>query len=67
MPGEKFQAIIMEYDNGWDRVDEIKEFDTKEERDEFVRTYNEKHNPDMGKPGVSAPAWSMVAKAPYHD
>lgn len=48
MPGKKFLAYIVESEAGWgSKVDETKEFDTKAERDEFVRTYNEKHNPNL--------------------
>jgi len=68
MPGKKFLAYIVESEAGWgSKVDETKEFDTKAERDEFVRTYNEKHNPNLGKEGFQTPNWYMVAKAPYEE
>lgn len=57
---KKFEAVILESELGWGaRVDEVKEFDTKEERDTFVKDYNEKWNPPTDK----VPDWYMVARA----
>lgn len=57
---EKFKVHIMEYERGWgSRVDETKEFDTRELADAFIREYNEDNNlPE-------APDWYMVAIASY--
>ena len=60
----KYVAHIIESESGWgSKVDEVKEFDTVAERDEFVRAYNAKHNPNMGVAGFPTPAWYMIAKA----
>lgn len=68
MPGKKYKAFIIESEAGWGtKTDSVHEFDTVEERDTFVREYNEKHNPDMGKPGVQTPDWYMVARKPDYD
>ena len=65
---KKFEAHIIESEAGWGaKVDEVKEFDTEAERDEFVRSYNEKHNPNLGKPGVPVPDWYMIARKPNRD
>lgn len=56
----KFKAHIIESERGWGaKVDEVREFDTKEERDAFVKSYNEKHNP----PTANVPDWYMYAVA----
>lgn len=57
-----FKAYIVEYERGWgSRVDETKEFPTREERDAFVRDYNAKHIKPL-KPGERVPDWYMVAE-----
>lgn len=57
-----FKAIIIESESGWgSRVDETLEFETKEERDRYVKEYNDKHNPPL--PGGRVPSWYMVAQA----
>ena len=40
------------------RVDEEMKFDTREERDQFVKEYNEKYNNEK-----VVPDWYMVAQA----
>lgn len=53
------RVLIIESERDWgSKVDEIKEFDTKEEAIKFVKDYNQKHNPvkDM------TPNWYMYAK-----
>lgn len=53
---EKYKAFIMEYEKGWgNRVDEIREFDTIEERNAFITEYNS-HNTEE-----TVPDWYMVA------
>lgn len=55
---KKYTATIMEYERGWgSRVDEIREFDTEEDRDAFVKDFNSKNTAD------TAPDWYMVAVA----
>lgn len=55
-----FKAAIIESERGWgSKVDEVREFDTKEERDTFVKEYNEKWNP----PSNHIPDWYMIARA----
>lgn len=56
----KFKAHIIEYERGWGiKVDEVRNFNTKEERDAFVKDYNEKYNPPSDNP----PEWAMYAVA----
>lgn len=63
----KYKAFIVEYERGWgSKVDETKEFETKEERDTFVREYNEKHNPPVASLS-QVPDWYMVAQKPDYD
>lgn len=53
----KHIVYIFEYEREWgDRVDEIKEFPTKEEAQAFVREFNSKNN----EPRVSD--WYMDAE-----
>lgn len=48
---------IIESESDWGaRVDSVKEFDTVEEAEKFVREYNSKYNP----PGPT-PSWYMFA------
>lgn len=59
-----YRAYVIESEAGWgSKIDETLEFDTKEERDQWVNDYNAKYNPDMGKPGHRTPAWYMIARA----
>lgn len=61
---KKYVGYVIESEAGWgSKVDETKEFDTKEAREQWVKDYNDKYNPDMGKPGASVPNWYMVARA----
>ena len=40
----KYKAYEVEYEAGWgSRIDEVHEFDTKEERDAWVREYNDRY------------------------
>lgn len=56
MTGE-FKAIIYEFERGWgSRIDEIRRFDTVEERDDFINSFNAQNN----LPYV--PDWYMVAE-----
>ncbi len=37
----KYTAILIESERGWgQRVDEVKEFDTEKERDDFIKEFN---------------------------
>lgn len=52
----KYKVFIMEYERGWgSRVDEVKEFDTEKEREEFIEKYNS-YNTEK-----TVPDWYMVA------
>lgn len=60
----KFKAVIIESERGWgSKIDERLEFDTEQERDEYVEAYNRKHNPEMYEVGHRVPDWYMIAKA----
>lgn len=52
----KYTAYIMEYESGWgSRVDEVREFDSKEERADFIKTFNSQNT------SKTVPDWYMVA------
>lgn len=58
MNGKKWRVEIIESELGWgSKVDEVKEFDTWEEANEFTRDYNTKYNP----PSDNTPDWYMYA------
>lgn len=47
----------MEYERGWgSRVDEVLEFDTEKEQEDYIRDYNTKYNT-----ADKVPDWYMVA------
>ena len=51
-----YKATIMEYERGWgSRVDEVREFDTEQKRDDFIKEFNS-HNTEK-----VVPDWYMVA------
>lgn len=53
----KYTAIIIESERGWgQRVDEVKEFDTKAERDAFITSFNKTNNAPV------VPDWYMIAQ-----
>jgi hypothetical protein len=53
----KYTAVITEHEKGWGaKIDEVREFDTERERDDFVREYNSRNN----LPYV--PDWYMKAE-----
>jgi hypothetical protein len=53
----KTKVVIIESERGWgSKVDEIKEFDTREEAKDFVEEFNS-HNTEK-----TTPDWYMVAK-----
>lgn len=53
----KIKVYIIESESGWgQRVDETKEFDSKEEAEKFVKEYNEKYNSKK-----EVPIWYMYA------
>jgi hypothetical protein len=54
----KTRVYIIESEAGWgSKVDEVKEFDTREEAEKFTKEYNDKYNP----PGPT-PSWYMIAR-----
>lgn len=56
---KKFQVAITEYERGWgSKIDEIKDFDTQELADAFIKEYNDKYNNEK-----VVPDWYMVASA----
>ena len=55
---KKYVVDIMEYD-GWLRLDEQVEFDTRKEAVEYCNDYNQKYNSD---PKQTSGGWSMYAK-----
>ncbi len=51
-----YKATIMEYERGWgSRIDEVREFDTETERDNFIKEFNSYNTAE------TAPDWYMVA------
>lgn len=55
---KKYHVQMIESARGWgQRVDEVKEFDTAEEAQQFAKDYNTKYNP----PGP-VPDWYIVAR-----
>ena len=55
----KTKVYIIESEAGWgSRVDETKEFDSREEAIEFCKKYNDEHNP----PRDQTPEWYMYAR-----
>ena len=53
----KYTAVIIESERGWgQKIDEVKEFDTEKQRDDFIVEFNG-HNPDG-----PAPDWYMRAE-----
>lgn len=54
---EKIKVEIIESERGWgSKIDEIVEFDTKEQADSFIKEYNSKNNLP------TTPDWYMYAK-----
>jgi hypothetical protein len=57
---KKFRVAIIESERGWgSRVDEMKEFDTKEEADAFIKHFNSQNT------SPTTPDWYMYAQAQY--
>ena len=58
----KTRVLIIESESGWgQKVDEIKEFETKELAEDFANTYNRTHNAGaLNKSSV--PDWYMYAQ-----
>ncbi len=55
-----FKVKIEEYEKGWgSKIDEIKEFETKELANSFIETFNSKNTEEI------VPDWYMVA-SPYN-
>lgn len=53
-----FKVALLEYERGWgSKIDEVREFDTIEERDAFIQEFNS-YNTQK-----TAPDWYMVAEA----
>ena len=58
------RVLIIESERGWgQKIDEVKEFSTREEAVKFCREYNDKYNPPMD----SAPDWYMYARMEDHE
>lgn len=58
----KVKVLIIESERGWgQKVDEVKEFDTEAEAEQFCRDYNTKFNPPL-KDGEPTPNWYMYAR-----
>jgi hypothetical protein len=54
----KFKAAVFEFERGWgSKLDYVKEFDTVEERDQFIREFNSENT------APTAPDWYMTAQA----
>lgn len=52
-----YKAVLLEYERGWgSRIDEIKEFATEQERDDFIKKFNS-HNTEK-----EVPDWYMIAE-----
>ena len=55
--GLKIKVLIIESESGWgQRVDEVKEFDTEKEADEYIAKFNERNNKK------TVPDWYMFAR-----
>lgn len=55
----KVKVFIIESERGYgQRVDETKEFDSRQEAEAFARDYNREHNP----PKAVTPGWYMYAR-----
>lgn len=53
-----FRVYIIESERGWgQKIDEVKDFNTRQEARKFVEDYNRKYNP----PGPT-PDWYMLAQ-----
>ena len=60
----EMKVLIIESERGWgQKIDEVKEFATREEAEKFCREYNDKYNPPMD----SAPDWYMYARMEDHE
>lgn len=60
----EMRVLIIESERGWgQKIDEVKEFATREEAEKFCCEYNDKHNPPMD----SAPDWYMYARMEDHE
>lgn len=57
----KTKVYIIESESGWGaKVDEEKEFETREEAIQFCKDYNDKHNP--ANEHDTTPDWYMYAR-----
>lgn len=53
----KYTAVIIESERGWgSKIDDVREFDTEKERDDFIFEYN------LQNTGTFAPDWYMRAE-----
>ena len=60
MINAKYRVDIIESEAGWgQRIDERKDFDSREEANEFVENYNKSNNLPQ------TPSWYMYASEPY--
>lgn len=52
-----FKAVIWEFERGWgSRIDEVRCFETKQERDDFITEFNSRNT------ASTVPDWYMVAE-----
>jgi hypothetical protein len=59
----KYRVHIVESERGWGRkIEDTKYFDTAEEAEQFIKTYNAKNPPLVNG---RAPDWYMQAEGPY--
>ena len=54
---DKVKVVIIESERGWgQRIDEVKEFDTREQAEDFVEEFNADNTED------TVPDWYMYAR-----
>lgn len=59
---EKIKVAIIESERGWGtKIDEIREFETVEEAENFIEDFNSVNNKDV------VPDWYMYAKMMYNE
>jgi hypothetical protein len=57
-----FKVVIIESEAGWgSKVDDELYFDNEPEAIQYVKDYNDRHNPPLKK-GESVPSWYMIAQ-----
>lgn len=52
-----FKVALIEFERGWgSKIDEVREFSTREERDAFIVEFNSQNDKDI------VPDWYMIAE-----